>query len=43
MIQMGSLHDLARTETMLVWKPLYSQYCQLLSIKHQSYENSELE
>lgn len=35
-IQMGSLHDLAGTEAILIWKPLYSQYCQLPSIKHQT-------
>lgn len=40
MIQMGSLHDLAGTEAILIWKPLYCQFCQLPSIRHQTYENS---
>lgn len=39
-IQMGTLHDLARTEAILTWKPLCSQYCQLPSIKQQTYEKS---
>lgn len=39
-IQMDTLHDLARTVAILTWKPLCSQYCQLPSIKQQTYENS---
>lgn len=39
-IQMGTLHDLARIEAIIIWKPLCSQYCQLPSIKPKDYKNS---
>lgn len=40
MIQMGSLHALAGTEAILIWKPLRSQYCQLTI--HQAPDLREL-
>lgn len=39
---MGTLHDLAGTETILTWKPLCGQHCQLPSIRLQTYENSRI-